>query len=183
MYMEREKQRIRKLAGFNALVPGNRLPIIKVSPHDWSTEQAIRSVLQTIGSRVLVLCHGHTYAKRPYLPNNVIYLDLNPVARPDVIGDIRHTGFMARFPENYFDEVYLTYMPPPGPFHKRNLNIYYGVHRLLKPGGRLKSLYIYQMLARNPLVTKEMIGKQIKESTKEIFRDAVVSGVTVIFVK
>jgi hypothetical protein len=33
------------------------------------------------------------------------------------------------------------------------------------------------------LVTKEMIGKQIKESTKEIFRDAVVSGVTVIFVK
>jgi len=181
--MEREKQRIRKLAGFHALVPGNRLPIVKINPHDWSTQEAIQSILQTIKSRILVLCHGHTYAKKPYIPKDVIYLDINPIARPDVIGDIRHTGFMARFPENYFDEVYLTYLPPPGPFHKRNLNIYYGVQRLLRPGGRLKSLYIYQMLARNPITTKDMIEKIIKESTKEIFSDAVVSGVMTIFVK
>lgn len=181
--MEREKQRIRKLAGFNALVPGTRLPIIKVSPHDWSTEEAIRSVLQTVNTKILVLCHGHTYAKRPYLPERVIYVDLNPVARPDVVGDIRHTGFMGRFPENYFDEVYLTYVPPPGPFHKRNLNILYGIQRLLRPGGRLKSLYIYQMLARSPTTTKDMIGKQIKEETKAIFSDAIISGVTAVFIK
>jgi hypothetical protein len=182
--MEREKQRLRKLAGFNALVPGSRLPIVKISPHDWSTQEAIFSVIETIGSRILVLCHGHSYPKRPYLPDKpVIYLDLNPVARPDIIGDIRNTSFMARFPDNYFDEVYLTYMPPPSPFSKGNLNIYYGVHRLLKPGGKLKSLYIYQMLARNPSTTKEMIAKQIKDSTKLIFADAVLSGVMVVFIK
>ncbi len=185
-FLHPETKRIIKLAGFQMLVPGKRIPVVKVDKKDYTTKATIDSLIKSRPSvKTLVLCHGHTYPRRLYLPppEEIFYVDINPVARPDILGDIRHTGFMANFPENYFDRVYLTYMPPPLPFHARNLNIYVNIKRLLKPGGELKSGYIYQMLARRPKMKKNDVIETIKKNGARWFTRTRVDRVIAVFVK
>ena len=184
--MQEEKQRIRKLAGFQILHTARRLPIVKITPEQWTSPETTQRILKQFpNKRTLVLCHGHTYPRRPKLPDSstVFYVDINPVARPDFVGDIRNTIFMANFPENYFNLVILTYLPPPNPFSSRNRNIYWGVNRLLRPGGRLQSHYLYQMLARRPHATMESVQQIIQTEGKKYFREATTSGVMAVFSK
>lgn len=183
--MEWEKKRIKKLAGFQILRPGRLLPIVKVRPIDYTSKDVIKSVLERIPSRDLVLCHGHGHVRHPHLPKQTpIYLDINPVARPDILGDIRHISFMSRLPENYFDRVFLTYCPPPYAFHFSTNRIYRNILRILKPGGELRSHYLYRMLARERKMTKDRLKEKVKfHSTENHFSEGKVIGTMVIMIK
>jgi len=159
--------------------------VAKIRPVDYTSETVINSILAFIPSRELVLCHGHGHSRHPHLPKKTpIYLDLNPVARPDILGDIRHIGFMSRLPEDYFERVYLTYCPPPHAFHYSTQRIYRNIHRILKPGGQLHSHYLYKMLARERQMTKERLKEKVRfHGQQNHFREAKVVGTMIVMIK
>jgi hypothetical protein len=157
-----ESKRIAQLVGFKPIIPGHRLPVVKVSPEQYSTKEAIRRTLASRPNvRTLVLCHGRSYSKKSYIKSDVFYLDINPVARPDFLGDIRDTDFMFRFPRGYFKTVYLTYVPPPFPFTHKNMPIYLSCHYILQRNGELRSRYIHFMLAKKPKYNAQKVKEEI----------------------
>lgn len=185
--VEREKQRIRKLAGFQMLIPGRRLPIVKIRPIDYSPEPSIQAILKFSKTRLLVLCHGRTHPTHPHLPRPpqpCIYLDLNPVAKPDILGDIRHKAFMNRLPANYFQKIYLTYLPPPKAFHWSADRVYRNLKRILQPKGQIISHYTYKMLARERGMTKTKLHQTVpEEATRLGFSQGKVIGTQIILIK
>jgi len=160
--MHSEYKRIAQLVGFKPIIPGQRLPVVKVSPEQYSTKQAIRKTLAIYPDiRTLVLCHGRSYSRKSYIKSDVFFLDINPVARPDFLGDIRDMNFMFRFPRGYFNIIHLTYVPPPFPFTHENMPIYLNCHYILERKGQLRSRYIHFMLANKPKYNSKKINVEI----------------------
>jgi len=179
-----EAKRIYRLAGFQPVTSGRRLPVVKVSPEQYSTKEAIRQTLASQPDvRTLVLCHGRSYSKKSYIKSDVFYVDINPVTRPDFLGDIRSLDFMFRFPPNYFKTIHLTYVPPPFPFSYKNLPIYIGCHYILGPNGKLQSRYIYHMLAKKPSYTLKQIQSEIKSKSQRYYRKTDIQQGRVILTK
>lgn len=155
--MQTEAKRISKLASGTAVVPGKRLPVTKIKSTDYTSEIIAHKLIQTkINSKnpnpiSLIIGHGHTHKTRNYFPLNHLFLDINPVARPDLLGDMRDPNFMKRLGFNTWDSIILTYIPPPHPFHSRNHIIYHNLWKILKPNGKIQSFYLLSMLMKRNL--------------------------------
>lgn len=168
-----ESHRISKLASGTPVVPGKRLPIIKIPTSEYTKPKIIKNL--TTNHTHLILCHGHTHPKPSYFPPKYLLLDINPVARPDILGDIKHTRFMSNFPTNHFSSIILTYIPPPHPFAPRNLIIYKNLYPLLKEGGQIQSFYMSSMLLKRRLFKSklEMIQNINQEALKLGFKASI----------
>jgi len=154
--------------------PGQRVPIKKIIPEQYNSQTEIKTVIKNYEQkmfnkysgnkrRILIVGHGRLHPKHPDLPvDKAILLDLNPVCIPDILGDMKHTGFMARFPKNYFHEIILLYTPPPSPIAAGNLNIWSNLAKILRPGGILRSNYILHVFYKkkvNMVLAKKRVWR------------------------
>lgn len=192
--MQTERQRINILnKGFAIKIkPGRRLPIMKINELEYTGVDSIRQILleyqktceRTKAIKTLVVGHGHTHPNYSYLPKPVLMLDINPIAVPDILGDMKNTGFMSGFSENYFDQIFLMYTPPPNPFHPKNNRIWINLKRLLRPDGVLKSLYVYNVyFIKLKRRSKQEIVDLIKVDGKKWFSRVTVNGSMAVMIK
>lgn len=186
-----EKLRINRLVG-SVRVIGNssRLPVVKIKPSDYSNKSVIAEICGDKRKVSLIICHGKTHGWRSYFPgnfNSVIFLDLNPVAHPDLLGDMRDIKFMRQFPAERFDCVILCYLPPPSPFHINNLRIFENIVRIIKPGGKLECNYMMKMyqrtLGEKKGYTKKMIEDKVKFHASNYFSRVKFIRSTAIMIK
>lgn len=166
MSIQQEAKRISHLAPGLRIISGRRLPVVKITRNQYSSQQIIQLTCQK--SSHLICCHGHSHPKRNYFPKNYILVDVNPVSRPDLLGNIKDRAWISLFPANHFESIDLSYIPPPAPFSRSNHVIYRNLLRLLKPGGRLISHYMFKMnLKKMPDRSIEEIRKRIESEAKQ----------------
>lgn len=143
---------------FTSIKPIKYVKFQKIPQSQYSSKYDIKTTLKNynkhiikynIPKKTLVMCHGHLHPRYKYLQTfHSVLIDINPLCVPDIVGDITHNGFMQLFPQNYFDQIYLLYTPPPTPLAPRNKFIWTNIHRMLKPNGILKSKYIITHYSR-----------------------------------
>lgn len=119
-----------------------------ISKQKKTSTSPLTNTLNPTDQLTLILAHGRAHTNYTFLPKPALLLDINPVAAPDILGDMLNKTFMERFPTNYFDQVFMMYTAPPHSFHKRNNQLWRNLYRLLKKTGTIKSYYINKVYSK-----------------------------------